>query len=677
LCLFATSAHSQEQADSTSVDQTLKEFVFEGYSSHVEPGKTCYVPSAKAIKAAPDGIQLLRLMNLPTINVNPQTYEVSSINGTDISYFINERPANIFEVIALQPKEIKSIEYMESPNNPKFEGAQTAINYVIVEYIYGGYTKTSASLSAPEYAKSGYIYSKFKYKDFTYDVNVNGKYSSLNHDFQNSTEHFVSSNLSRAAITDKSKNKERSGNAALRMLYSTEKVEFSNMLGLGLNNLKSNSSITEVLSPGDSEERCTSDSERMHYISWTTKFNMDIGKMWSIHAAPTIQYSQDKDNVNLDIPDLISYKYGAMEHSSAFGFKGGAIKRLNSANSLYLNYQYSRTNNSVAYNGDIDSNDKFITDVHTFLLGYSYQNQHFYIVPDLGFCHYYDKINGLKTVDQFFNANLTTQYAFSPKHALTLRFQYNTLAPGVNEKNEELVRNDRFIYFSGNEKTSNYRIYQASLTYTFLPSPCYYGVLFTSTEYNDNRIVYGYRDFTDGCIVRTPQNSGSYTMLILGLKNNVYMFDRSLSLSLSPTMTYEKSTGLYAKDLYSFKFNLSATYYIRSLFFNIFYTSTGKGLSSIMPAVTKFYDSYGIYTGWSNNSWNINLSINNFLRYNWKYAVTKYSSQVYNFTSDLYSGNSHANVTLSVTYNINHGKRLRTSDEIENLSAPNSAIGKY
>lgn len=681
LCFaFALSlgAYAQEQTDSTANNETLKEVVVEGYSSHIEPGKVCYTPSAKAIKAAPDGIQLLRLMDFPTINVNPQTYEVTSVTGNAVSYFVNGIAASIYEVIALQPKEIKSIEYMELPSDPKFEGAKVAINYIVVEYEYGGYTKASATKSEPNNDGSGYVYSKFKYKNMAYDVNINGNYSDSHHDVQNSTEHFGAAGLTRQTDTPESLLKSKVGNIALRAIYNkTDNVIVANTIGFGVSNPKSCNTTAELYSNGYYDERQTSSSTRSRFVTWLSNINIDLGKMWSMHLAPTVQYSYGKGSFDFSIPDNYAYGYGTKEHTSAVGFKGGAIKQYNSGHTLYLDYHFKHTNNRVSYTEDVSAKDRFATEIQSIDLGYSYQNSHFYIVPDVAFCYYYDKINNKKNDEFYVVAHLKTQYAFTRKKALTFALQYNTLAPSINIKNAEIIRNDKMIYFSGNNDTHNYKIYQTSLSYIFMPKSTYYGTVYASTDYYNNRIVYTYNDYSDGNILRMPQNDGSYFNFSLGMKNNLYLLNKSLTITASPKLSYTKSTGMYVNHLTQFSFDVSATYYIHNYFFNLYYKSRNRYLSTLSPIVTKTYDTYGLYAGWSNNSWNLNVSFNNFLRYNWKAAKAYFTSPVYSINTDMYTNNTHANVQLSVTYTINYGKRLSKRDELNNFAVPTSAINRY
>lgn len=175
--------------------ETLPEVVIENQNTDISNEGVSFLPTTKERKAASDGIQLLRFMNIPFIAIDPTSYRVTSLTGEDIAFFINGISSSLYEVISLLPNEIKTIKYLDNPTDAKYLGSKTAIDFIVVEYAYGGYTKISATHKQPTNRTSAYGYSRFKVKNISYDLNVNGIYETNRHDGEIITEVFPNLNL--------------------------------------------------------------------------------------------------------------------------------------------------------------------------------------------------------------------------------------------------------------------------------------------------------------------------------------------------------------------------------------------------------------------------------------------------------------------------------------------------
>lgn len=112
--LLGFSAYSQSVTDSIA-NQQLDEVVVKA-SRRIQRGDTLSViPSANQRKFSVTGFELLRSLMLPGLRVNAMTGELSLAGGEKAIVLIDGRPVDRQDVLALRPKEIAKVEYMQNP----------------------------------------------------------------------------------------------------------------------------------------------------------------------------------------------------------------------------------------------------------------------------------------------------------------------------------------------------------------------------------------------------------------------------------------------------------------------------------------------------------------------------------------------------------------------------------
>ena len=90
----------------------------------------------------------LRQMAMPQIQINPVSEAVTDNAGGEVAIFINFLEASKEEMEGLRTPDVKKVEYLEFPTDPRFRGAQRVINIIVQEYAYGGYTKLTTNETA-------------------------------------------------------------------------------------------------------------------------------------------------------------------------------------------------------------------------------------------------------------------------------------------------------------------------------------------------------------------------------------------------------------------------------------------------------------------------------------------------------------------------------------------------
>lgn len=154
LLAVAAMAVATEPADSIATDsiaaiekamsKKLDEVTVEGKTHwHNVKGST-YLPTKKQKNAAATATDLLALMAIPEIRATLASETVTTRDGQSVSLFVNYFPADANDLTGMRVQDCARVEYLVAPTDPRFQGAEYVINFIMQEYEYGGYTKIMA-----------------------------------------------------------------------------------------------------------------------------------------------------------------------------------------------------------------------------------------------------------------------------------------------------------------------------------------------------------------------------------------------------------------------------------------------------------------------------------------------------------------------------------------------------
>jgi hypothetical protein len=121
---------------STLAAQQLQEVVIEAPKVVRKADMDLYYPSESAVENSKNGVQLLRNVMIPTVNVNEVLSQITS-GGESVQLRINGREATIEQVKSLLPETVKRVEWIDNPGL-RYNGANTVLNFVVVNPSLGG-----------------------------------------------------------------------------------------------------------------------------------------------------------------------------------------------------------------------------------------------------------------------------------------------------------------------------------------------------------------------------------------------------------------------------------------------------------------------------------------------------------------------------------------------------------
>lgn len=94
-------------------------------------------PTSRQVRLSENGLGLLREMMIPMIEVNSFRNTIATLDGGEVQLRINDVEATVQDIMALQPGEVKRIEYLDNPGL-RYGNAEVVLNYIVKRRSSGG-----------------------------------------------------------------------------------------------------------------------------------------------------------------------------------------------------------------------------------------------------------------------------------------------------------------------------------------------------------------------------------------------------------------------------------------------------------------------------------------------------------------------------------------------------------
>lgn len=131
ICSFA-----QDEIPDTISTEELHEIVVEAPKVIRKSDMDVYHPSKSAVENSKNGMQLLRNLMIPALNVNDALGSISA-TGQSVQIRINGRVATIEQVKTLLPETIRRVEWIDNPGL-RYNGANYVLNLIVTNPTVGG-----------------------------------------------------------------------------------------------------------------------------------------------------------------------------------------------------------------------------------------------------------------------------------------------------------------------------------------------------------------------------------------------------------------------------------------------------------------------------------------------------------------------------------------------------------
>ena len=665
---------------------TLNQVKVEGRMADVYADRTVYIPSSRQKNASQNAVDLLRHMAIPQLAINPVDNSVKNNSGADVAIFFNFMPASSEDIAGLRMADVRRVEYLEFPTDPRFRGEQYVINIIVQEYEYGGYTKVSADedfltgLSSRVNVRTKFAYKKMVYDLYVASQNYDNHHTGYDVEGQYALKDDAGCDytLTRRETVDDTRFRRNQFPVTFRATYNTDKVQIRNTVGykhMAYPAQSQSGTLTLQPSAGADYTFDRSNPSRSNSFSYNGTFYFALPRDFSVNVTPQLSYTHNNNRLTYTTSLAEPIVRNARENATYYRLNAYLSKRFMDKHTLSLGFNTGNIINRLRYTGSAEYSDRFNNAFVYCQLCYRLQTKKFNLYTDVGGLWEQTNINSVKN-DDFYPA-VHTSLRFSPntRHALSLYLQYANNTPGIDAKASDLLRDNEFMFISGNPHLDNARHVTCNFAYAWIPNNTLDVSAYANFFKIFDRAIVTYQPYDGGrALLRTYVNDGDYTQRQVGVSAGLKLFDNALQLYVSPKGNFNRSTGFFDKSYNSFSVYAQAMYYLKQFYFLACYQTPDKLMFSEFPYTYKSRNYYALEAGWGNTDWNVRVSAVNFFNRHWDISDQNIDTPLYKEHRTIFDTSYHARLNLSVTYTFGYGKKLQRGNEVGEPSGASSAI---
>lgn len=688
---IAIAAMAQTATPDSVKTRELDEVVVEAQMQRTSSTSTTYIPTGKQKNASQNAVDLLRQMAIPQIQINPVSEAVTDNAGGEVAIFINYLEASKEEMEGLRTPDVKKVDYIEFPTDPRFRGAQRVINIIVHQYAYGGYTKLTTNENfLVGFSSRNNIFSKFSYKKMTYDLYV-GANNWNNHHIGNNVKGIYSLKnadgndyqLIRTESLDGSHYKQNQYPVTFRATYASDKIQIRNTVGfthLGIPVYDERGNLTYQPRSEQNYTFNRSNPNRNNSLAYQGSFFLSLPNQFSIDISPRFNYMHSNDYLKYFTSNTPEIVRNARENAYNYRVDAYLQKRIGQKHTAMFGVNGGDNINRLRYSGTNSYYDRFHNAFVAGLLGYQLASKKVRLYADAGVYWSQSDINGVVYTDTYPFVHLNVRYSPNSKNAFSAFLQYANATPGINQKSPDVLQDNEYMFVTGNPLLENSRNLMFNLGYTWMPNNTFGLNAFGNFNSFFNRQLLTYEPYNNGmAIIKTYRNSGNFLKGEIGFAVNWKLLGGKLQLyaSLCEAKTdFYKSTGIYGNSYNPFNITTQATYYLNSFYFQAYYQSPDKQMFTSSPQIHKDRNFHSFTVGWDNSDWNVRLMVANIFNKGWSSADIVTESPLYTEFRENIGTTSHPRINVTVTYTFGYGKKVQRGNEVGEQSGANSAIMK-
>lgn len=681
----ATAGAAVAEPDSTSVE--LDEVVVEGRTQRVIRHGVEYVPDRRVKRAATDATHLLWLMQIPRLRVSPADMSVATQTGAKVSMYIDGKPATAQELAGLRPEDVFRVEVLDYPDDPRFDGAEHVVNYVMRQYEWGGYTKltaTGATLDADKIG--GNVYSRFVRRRWTFDASADASWSHDDRQSSHSEELYRGISISdipheavsRVSDTDGALSRTNSQWVSARADYNADNIFIRHGLSFSRTGTPLSRTVSAVRYFGaglPSSEAVSRESGQTlspavsGYYRFTLPRGNSLNVSWSLGHSGTWRTSSYRLG---ELPPVVNDNRerawtpnASVSYSKRFSHDNTFRTSLITYNSLF----------DTHYAGSYDGRQKLLSS-ETMLFAEYMQNWRcgLSLYSRAGASYVVGRVNGVNTLEQW-NPRLGVQLQYGgDKHAASIEGWWGNSHPQPSSANSALVQTNELMWSQGNPDLRNTIFAQSTANYTYMPTNKFDISVSAQYEGNYDRQANEYLTLPghDGLVRRTV-NSGDAHQYSAWMTATLRLFGNSLSVSATGEARRVVLTGLDARSAGWLAGNAQASYYIGGFSATMWYASPQKSINGWTNGFCyTIRSTYGLSATYSAGGFKASLDFRNW--FSKGYVFGDFSSPHYGIDTRMRESGASRSISLTLSYTFSYGRKVGNRDELGGGRGTGSAI---
>lgn len=678
---------SMSQEVNDTVGKDLQEITVKADLQRITAQSATYYPTKRVKRAAQNVTDLLQRMAISQITVNPVTKEVTTPAQAKVDIFVNFMRASRADMEGLSTCDVKSVEYIDYPSDPRFQGARHVINITVAKYEYGGYTKISDyQETINRFYNTGSVYSRFSYRRMTYDLYAGPDGSCTTHwgASSNSVFHLAEGSVERKEEPASAKQRQFNIPVSLRVSFDSGKVQVANTVGFSFNDMirnRTGGSLT--FCPDISDEGysySTSAPSTGRTFSWDGACYLQLPRGWNLYIAPGFSYTHNNslNRYSSNAGGSQSIINNAREDAYAIPWSVSSYKTFDGNHYLGMHVLGQSVINLIEYYGTSPHRSRFNTSTLSGAITYNFNSgDRFFANIYVGAGINLSEVNGITSSEWQPFADMTLSFSPGNKSQFQINMMTYSGTPATFMRSTNVIRSNELMFITGNPYIRDYQNITLTGSYTFFPCNEFNSQFFVRYDGAYNRIVNNYSLYQEGkYIVSSQMNSGDFNTLNIGTELTGRLFDNSLTLQATPSFQHVASSGYYSMARNFFNWGISAQYYFKNFNVSASYSSKLRVIGMTTGELTSTPSYYTLQAGWAKDAWNLSLGIKNIFRDEYYAQKVTLSTPYYENRVAFQLPSYHCALEFSATYTFGYGKKVNGGDEISGQRSVESAIMK-
>jgi hypothetical protein len=669
-------AHSFNEPDSIAANleeeaTNLNEVVVEGDNSYLTEEKEVYLPTSRDKKISFDGTALLQNMAISSIYVSPLDKSITTASGEEVSTFIDYLPASKNDLENIKVSNVQKVEVFDYPKDPRFRGAKHVVNYVMVKYEYGGYTRL--------YAMQHFIFDVGRYGFYsmltahrmTYDVSVDYNYVNSKHFYSNYNSEYMFPNRSIQSEKNATASnfKHRILTALFRALYRTDKTVISNIVNVSSNKMpKYYTAYNETFNVDDYVSSISENFTNYNYttVSWVGNFQFFLPNDFTWITKTTASYGKFDDG-NKYIVDNSSVINNTDENAWSADVSTSLSKNF-SNNIITFEVTGGAEGNDIEYSGAIP----YTVDAMYYHGGVrvngSFKINKVSINPTVRFYidrNTFDGVGYTRYNPKYF---ITASYLLNSKNKFNFSSEMYYISPTISQMGSNLQIQNQIDAITGNPNLKTEIVNSFRLNYQYFPIRNLSFTAYCTYNRNSRLNISSYDPIvfnTQNYMLRNLTNSGFRNSYQYGLAASVRLLNNALSLrvGVDGISAIQHSEATY--NITNINFDAQASYSFSNMYVTMAYQSKKTMMYNFGTTVQPQY--YNLIFGYVHKKFNFTFAAFSF--FNSSYKGMTYNMIAKNRTTvqNSYTSDIHRSFLIGVAYTFSYGKKL---GKINEASAP-------